>query len=637
MTRLRLLALLSVLLLLAACGPKQILTPGTLAKAPDQSLLEAARRSQAAGEDPQALAAFDALVARYPDSRLVPEALLQAGAIRSRLGDTRRARETFNRLMTDYPASPPAEVASVAFLETFYRDGQYERVIQGAPELFKHLASSESLFNAYLLTGDALRAIGAPAEALRYYGQALDLAPDRVAPVAERLKEVVPKLDPQTVDEQLAKATNPIMAGFLLYQQGLHQVDAGQYEAAEKTFADFEARFPDHASAPQVAELRQALQQRIPLEVTVGCLLPMSGGYHDYGARALRGAQLALSRYSALNPEAQVRLIVKDTASDPQTAIRGVQELAQEKATAIVGPLITATEAAKEAQQLGIPIITLTQKQNIVEIGDYVFRNFLTPRLQARTLASYATQELGARRFAILYPDETYGKTFMAIFWDEVLAHGGEVTGLEAYPPDMTDFAEPIKKLTGRFYNSASGLRTQSPQMEAPDGSGGETPQAVVDFDAIFIPDSAATAGLIVPQLAYHDIQNVHLLGTNLWHSPHLIEIAARYVQGAFLTDGFFAESSAPEVSEFVADFQATFGSLPGFIEAIAYDSAMLIFQTAGAPGIRLHSSLKEQLLALEGFQGVTGLTAFEANGEAHKGASLLTIRGNRFEEISRP
>ncbi len=159
MTQLRLLALLSVLLLLAACGPKQILTPGTLAEAPDQSLLEAARRSQAAGEDLQALAAFDALVARYPDSRLVPEALLQAGAIRSRLGDTRRARENFNRLMTDYPASPPAEVASVAFLETFYRDGQYERVIQGAPELFKHLASSESLFNAYLLTGDALRAI----------------------------------------------------------------------------------------------------------------------------------------------------------------------------------------------------------------------------------------------------------------------------------------------------------------------------------------------------------------------------------------------------------------------------------------------------------------------------------------------
>lgn len=637
MARLRFLALLSVLLLLAACAPKPTLAPGVMAEAPDQSLMEAARRSQAAGEEMRALADFDALVARYPDSRLVPEALLQAGKIRSRLGDMLRAREAFNRVMTEFPASPRAEAAAVAFLETFYREGQYERVIQGAPDLFKRLTSSESLFDAYLLTGDAFQSLDAPAEALRYYGQALDLMPDREEPVAERLRMAVPKLDPTAVGELLEKATNPVLAGYLLFQLGLHQVEAGQYEAAEQTFADFEARFPAHASAPQAAALRQALEQRMALGVSVGGLLPMSGVYRDYGARALKGIQLALSRYTARHPDAQIRLIVKDTASDPETAIRRVQELAQENATAIVGSLITAAEAAEEAQQQGIPIITLTQKQNIVDIGDCVFRNFLTPRMQAQALAAYATQELGARRFAILYPDETYGQTFMAAFWDEVLAHGGEITALETYPPDMTDFAEPIKKLTGRFYDFPSSLRTQSLKTGAPDEDGKEAPPAIVDFDAVFIPDSAATAGLIVPQLAYHDIQDVHLLGTNLWHSPHLIEIASRYVQGAVLSDGFFVESSAPEVSEFVADFQATFGSLPGFIEAIAYDSAMLIFQTADAPGILLQGNLKERLLAMEGFSGVTGLTAFEANGEARKTAFLLTIRGYRFEVIRRP
>jgi ABC-type branched-subunit amino acid transport system substrate-binding protein len=269
-----------------------------------------------------------------------------------------------------------------------------------------------------------------------------------------------------------------------------------------------------------------------------------------------------------------------------------------------------------------------------VDIGDNVFRNFLTPRMQARALVAYATQTLGVRRFAILYPDEPYGKTFMAIFWDEVLAHGGEVTGLETYQPDLTDFAEPIKKLSGRFYNFPGALRSRPPQTSAADS---DHPQAIVDFEAVFIPESAATAGLIIPQLAYHDVQDVHLLGTNLWHSRHLIEIAARFVQGAVMTDGFFSESSAPEVSEFVADFQAAFGTLPGFIEAVGYDSAMLIFQTAGTPGIRFHSSLKEQLLALEGFHGLTGLTAFNANGEARKEVYLLTIRQDRFEEIQRP
>jgi branched-chain amino acid transport system substrate-binding protein len=637
MARLRSLALLSVLLLLAACAPKVRLAPETVAPPPDQSLLETARRSLATGEDLAALATLDALVARYPDSRLVAEALLQAGAIRSRLGDMHGAREAFNRVVSDYAASPQAEVAAVALLETYYREGQYQRVIREAPALFGKLASSENLFDAYLLTGDAHRSGDAPVEALGYYGRALELAPERVEAVAERLHQVLPKLDPALLEDLLEKTSDPHLAGFLLFQRGLQQVDGGQYGAAEQTLADFEARFPWHPAAPRAAEIRQALQQRLPAEVAVGCLLPVSGAYRDFGARALKGVQLALSRYAADNPEAEVRLVVKDTASDPQTAIQRVQELGREGVAAIVGPLVTAPEAAAEAQLLGIPIITLTQKQDIVDIGDYVFRNFLTPRMQARALAAYATQTLGVRRFAILYPDETYGKTFMAVFWDEVLAHGGEVTGLEAYPPEMTDFAEPIKRLTGRFHHFPAGLRTPAPATAAGDGGDGEEPAPIVDFDAVFIPDSAATAGLIVPQLAFHDIQQVYLLGTNLWHSPHLVEIAARYVQGAFLTDGFFAESSSPEVSQFVNDFQATFDSPPAFIEAIAYDSAMLVFQTAGAPVIGLQGGLKERLASLEGFRGVTGLTAFEANGEARKTAWLLTIRGYRFEELGYP
>ena len=637
MAHLRFLALLGVLLLLTACGPKVRLAPETIAPTPDQSLLETARRNLTAGEDLEALVALDTLVARYPDSRLVPEALLQAGAIRTRLGDMHGAREAFNRVVTDFAASPQAQTAAVAFLQTYYREGHYQRVIQEAPALFKQLTSSEDLFNAYLLTGDAHGASDAPAEALDYYARALELAPERVEAVAERLHQVLPKLDPALLEELLAKTSNPVLAGFLLFERALQQVNAGQYGAAEQTLADFEARFPGHPSAPQAAELRQALQQRLPADVALGCLLPMSGGYRDYGARALKGIQLALSRYAADNPEAGVRLVVKDTASEPRTAIQRVQELAQENVTAIVGPLVTAPEAAAEAQLLGIPIITLTQKQDIVDIGDYVFRNFLTPRMQARALAAYATQTLGVGRFAILYPDETYGRTFMAVFWDEVLAHGGEITGLESYPTEMTDFADPIKRLSGRFYDFPASLRTPAPETIAADDGDGEEPAAIIDFDAVFIPDSAATVGLIVPQLAFYDIQQVHLLGTNLWHSQHLVEIAARYVQGAFLTDGFFAESTAPEVSRFAADFQATFDSTPGFIEAIAYDSAMLIFQTAGAPAIDLQGGLKERLATLEGYRGVTGLTAFEANGEARKTAWLLTIRGYRFEEIGYP
>ena len=44
------------------------------------------------------------------------------------------------------------------------------------------------------------------------------------------------------------------------------------------------------------------------------------------------------------------------------------------------------------------------EKNGIPDIGSYIFRNFVTSRLQTRTLAEYAINEMGMKRFAIMYP-----------------------------------------------------------------------------------------------------------------------------------------------------------------------------------------------------------------------------------------
>ena len=155
----------------------------------------------------------------------------------------------------------------------------------------------------------------------------------------------------------------------------------------------------------------------------------------------------------------------------------------------------------------------------------------------------------------------------MNVFWDEVINHGGRVVGVEAFNPEHTDFAAPIKKLIGLYYQTPADLieTIRPPKEEEREKNDAadekkrrdrgqreeEGPEPIVDFDAIFIPDSPAKAGLIVPQLAYYDIENVYLLGTNLWHSPKLIEMAKDYVQGAIMPDGFFADSRSDRVREF--------------------------------------------------------------------------------------
>ena len=82
-------------------------------------------------------------------------------------------------------------------------------------------------------------------------------------------------------------------------------------------------------------------------------------------------------------------VIVRDV-SDPSKVERAVDDLStNSRVAAIIGPLVssTAVEAARDAQQRSIPIVTLTQKDGITGTGDFVFRKFLTPSAQAAAVA----------------------------------------------------------------------------------------------------------------------------------------------------------------------------------------------------------------------------------------------------------
>jgi hypothetical protein len=51
-------------------------------------------------------------------------------------------------------------------------------------------------------------------------------------------------------------------------------------------------------------------------------------------------------------------------------------------------------------------------------------------------------------------------------------------------------------------------------------------------------------------------------------------------------------------------------------------------------PDIRFRNTLKNELERLTNFQGVTGLTSFDNDGEARKQLYLLQIRGNHFFQL---
>jgi ABC-type branched-subunit amino acid transport system substrate-binding protein len=376
---------------------------------------------------------------------------------------------------------------------------------------------------------------------------------------------------------------------------------------------------------------------------------------------------LALDEINRRSDTYPVQLVIKDSKGDPNEAVAAVESLVlNDGVIGIIGPMLTSEPAAVRAEALRVPIMTLTQKPNITTTGEYVFRNFLTATLQVKSIVDYAIDDLGVERFAIFYPDEPYGISFMNRFWDELIRHDAEVVGIESYSPDQTDFKDSIKKLVGLYYPrteepsneemaddsgvwekflqyeqdqmewSDSGkpdafLDEALPDQDQQDETEEEQPQPIVDFEAIFIPDSFEKVGLITPQLLYHDVEDVLLLGSNLWHSDRLIEMAGSYVQGAVVPDGFFVESTSAEVQDFVDRYEEVFGKSPAFLEAQAYDAAMIVFEAVNAPNVRSRRTLMTALMEVRDFPGVTGRTSFDETGDVEKELYLLTVEGRRF------
>ncbi len=633
-----------------ACA-KPPVTPPTPVDRGDK-LFERAEQLYQSGAYEAALKAYQTYLFNYPLKLYAPAAIDRQGEIYFTLGKINKAKEAYQRLIKEYPNSPLSAKARLGLIRSLFREGSYQQVITLASEIDISRLSRLQTYEYFNLLGDSHEKLKDLKKAVYYYSLSLELASDgEKEEIRKKLKATIELLNPETIPALIEQTDYKETKGYLSFQLIQNMIRMEKNEEAIALLSDFVEKYPGHPEASRALELKVELEEKIKPTVkipefrryTVGCMLPLSGPYEIYGQRALRGIEIAINEFNSDEMNPSITVLVKDTGSNPAQALKAVEELNNDEVAAIIGPITSAVPAAFAAQDRGLPILTLTQKDDITVIGDYVFRNFITPRMQVATLVKYITNNLGLERVAILYPNEHYGKTHMNLFWDEIIAHDAIVVGVESYDPSSTDFAGPIKKIVGLFYEVPEDLKPEpfftpegDSKLKPDDDPEADEPKPIVDFDAIFIPDAPKKAGLIIPQLVYYDIEDVYLLGTNLWHSEKLLDMAGQYAQGAIIADGFFAASESSKIKEFVARFQNAYGKQPEFIEAIAYDNAMMLFQSMKNPEIESREMLKDELLKIAGYPGITGLTSFDENGDAKKQLYLLQVRKDRFVEINR-
>jgi branched-chain amino acid transport system substrate-binding protein len=434
------------------------------------------------------------------------------------------------------------------------------------------------------------------------------------------------------------------LADLLMFRLGSLEIGQGKIGSGEARLKRIISDFPDSTRMAEAKQLLTASEnQHLVDSMAVGVLLPLRGKFAKFGQRTLQSINLAFRIFNQNEPESKVTLVVQDAGEDPESALKGLNELFfRHHVVAVVGPMLSKgiDQVTQRAQELGLPILTLAQQPGVN--GEYVFSGGITAKVQAEEMARYAIEKLGLQKFAIVYGKDRFGEEYSQAYWDAVTSMGGQIVGAESYRPGETDFRQVVDRLTGTHYQDARQRELDElAKMRETDSITKRTRKTehyfalkpIIDFQAVFIPDDPKVVGQILPTFAYRDVEGVKFLGIGTWNSPELLARAQGHAEGALFVDAFSTQSDRPAVHDFIARFRATFESDPGNIEANAYDIASLLAQILDNSGPLSRQELRGRLANVSGFPGITGSISYK-NGTFARNLTVLTIKGNQFVAV---
>lgn len=545
---------------------------------------------------------FEYYLSRFPESELAFDVTYNLAAAQYQLRQFERSKKTLSRLKTS---------------EIMRQGSRRAEVV-------------------YQLQAQVAEAMGEPALAIEFYALQLQLPITEnarqaaLANVDARLSEISQRSEIEKLLNQVKEPTTRSKVD--------NRIQALKAEWVAKGVTQTQASIPTYVvpDTPEGSESRE-----LPLIVSsqgdrlnIGVILPLTGRSANYGNKALEGILLAARTYQ-VSREMDLRIFVEDSASSPILAQQGVDTLFyRHRVVAIIGPLSSkeAIAVAERAQQLGVLNLSLAAKEGLAKKGSYLFQNALTPRVQMESLLNYCVREKQFRRFAILAPNDSFGRDMGEQFWSIAEGLGGRIVAHQEYSAGEKDFQNTVKELAG-LSNPAKYRKLEWEKLtnyikETKAKTGKEPKKSlgpIIDYDALFIPDSPRAVAQVAASLAYFDIVGIPLLGTTEWNSDQLARRGGRYLENALFPGGVNLATRNAKQRDFIREYSEAYGGIPDLLAGQSFE-AMELVATAMTRSNGDRNTVVEQMTRIRDFESLLGTVSFDSNRVAQRRLSIYAL-----------
>jgi len=594
------------------------------------------------GKVPNAISAWEKIVRKFPSTAVSARALNRLGEVYLGQGQPDKAIQYFDYVVYAFPRWEGVSAARLNQLRALAQLGKKKQAMKEAVALWESSADkpdvrfglAELAIGLYAADNDIETAFDWCISGFSVAG-----APAQKAALTKETNDVLSRADEGLVRKLYKKNPSPFMRAFLDYRYARIEMQKGQNDMANERLRSILAQNPGHPLEPEIqATVRGSkvataagpagpavlpnVQPGGPVNADrIGVLVPLNGPNAKYGDMVVRGLNMANSDWNERYPDQKITLDIKDAGSESATAAASFNDLVQGGVLGVIGPLgAQATKAVTPlANRSGMPLLTLTQKEDEPRDSSYVVHVFIDSRDLVSTLVRYCREKLKYERFATLFPDDRYGQRLAKIFAEVVQEQGGTMIASASYKEKSTDFNEPLQKLMT--------IAKKNAPLSAPEG----TP-----FEALFIPAPVQSVALIAPQLPYNNIVGTTLLGPNLWSEAPLVQQGGTFVDQALFATSFYPDSDNPRIKAFREKFESLYGTTPSYLEAQAYDALSLLLQARatvrGGPADR--NAVLQNLLQVKGFKGIAGTYSAGPKGDLDLQYTILQVVNGQLTQV---
>lgn len=346
-------------------------------------------------------------------------------------------------------------------------------------------------------------------------------------------------------------------------------------------------------------------------EIVIGQYGSMTGSEATFGQSTDKGVRLAIDEINATGgiKGKKIKLVTMDDQGKAEEAAAVVTRLIeQEKAVALLGEVASSRSlaAAPIAQNKKVPMVTPSSTNpKVTEVGDFVFRTCFIDPFQGTVMAKFATENLKAKKVAILRDVKSDYSVGLADFFTAKLKElGGEVVDDVSYSSGDVDFKAQLTK-----------LKTKG-------------------AEAIFIPGYYTEVGLIARQARELGIK-APLLGGDGWDSPKLSEIGQKAINGGYFSNHYSNETTDPVAVEFQKKFKAKYNEMPDGLSAAGYDAAKVLIRAMEQAPELSGAAIRDQLAKITGHDGVTGKITINDKRNATKSAVVVQVEGQTNKYVT--